>query len=333
MSILACCFPYFCFTTLSLSKLIAVDLTTDVASRKRRYSLTMECPPYDVGRRNSEEYLHKVEKAANILKQVFHCQACSGSCGKPSCIYTTRLLTHIIVCPIHTRCTIPGCDTTKKLIHHHATCKLSNKSCLMCNLALSDVETIPCLDKAIALGSCETCVGNPPSDSILKADADLSLSLVSDELPGKRVRSSTIASIAEVASSLMSTACYPCENQIAQACKSVLNVLAWPDAGKESPNLSLPSPPLSDSEKKKIRYRIPSKKNPDCSSSSSSSFTAATSNSIMGNSRNSIDLLMSSEDSCNICFDGDKNSCDDMPDIVIRDDSILQNYSVSWLQR
>ena len=92
----------------------------------------------------SEEYFLKCRKAANIVKQVLHSKSCSGSCCQPSCSYFKRLSDHMNSC-VASFCTVSGCETTKKLMTHHDTCKAnksvfgpsSQKACLICQLVAS----------------------------------------------------------------------------------------------------------------------------------------------------------------------------------------------------
>lgn len=76
-----------------------------------------------VANNSVEDYVKKTKKTATYLKLLLHSKKCGGQCKMPNCVYTSRILKHIINCTaLEQNCGIPGCHTTKKLLKHYDDC-------------------------------------------------------------------------------------------------------------------------------------------------------------------------------------------------------------------
>jgi hypothetical protein len=99
---------------------------------------------------NLEDHIKKTRQAGKYLKQINHSKYCSDPrCAYRLCLKTKEILKHVYICTNTTQnCPIPGCQTTKSLLHHSETSanswyKLKGTEttaqkdfCLICTIAL-----------------------------------------------------------------------------------------------------------------------------------------------------------------------------------------------------
>jgi hypothetical protein len=96
----------------------------------------------NVNQTSAESYIMRSKKAAGYLRQILHSQSCTGRCESSACVQTRIILEHVPVCQREI-CSVPGCDTTKKLLLHFQQCATKEASrakptvCLICAFACS----------------------------------------------------------------------------------------------------------------------------------------------------------------------------------------------------